>query len=131
MRLRVHASILLVSVGTVPASAGPAGQLDPAHVSFFEKRVRPVLVNRCYQCHSAGKKIKGGLRLDHKEGVIRGGDSGPAIVPGNPEKSLLITAIQHTDDDLKMPEKEKLPEQEIAALGLPRKNRIDHMRFFF
>jgi len=116
MRLRVHASILLVSVGTVPASAGPAGQLDPAHVSFFEKRVRPVLVNRCYQCHSAGKKIKGGLRLDHKEGVIRGGDSGPAIVPGNPKRSLLITAIQHTDEDLKMPEKEKLPEQEIAAL---------------
>ena len=116
MRLRVHASILLVSVGTVPASAGPAGQLDPAHVSFFEKRVRPVLVNRCYQCHSAGKKIKGGLRLDHREGVVRGGDSGPVIVPGNPEKSLLITAIRHTDDDLKMPKKEKLPEQEIAAL---------------
>ena len=115
MRLRVHASILLVSVGTVPASAAPAGQLDPAHISFFEKRVRPLLVNRCYECHSAGKKIKGGLRLDHKEGVIRGGDSGPAIVPGNPEKSLLITAIRHTDDDLKMPKK-KLPEQEIAAL---------------
>ena len=116
MRLRVHASILLVSVGTVPASAEPAGQLDPAHVSFFEKRVRPVLVNRCYECHSAGKKIKGGLRLDHREGLIRGGDSGPAIVPGNPEKSLLITTIRHIDDDLKMPEKEKLPEQEIATL---------------
>jgi hypothetical protein len=116
MRLRVHASILLVSVGTVPASTAPAEQLDPAHLSFFEKRVRPLLVNRCYECHSAGKKIKGGLRLDHKESLIRGGDSGPAIVPGNPEKSLLITTIRHIDDDLKMPEKEKLPEQEIATL---------------
>ena len=114
MRLSLCASLLLVSMAAL--SAAPEQKLDPKALSFFEKRVRPVLVNHCYQCHSADKKIKGGLRLDTKDGVLRGGDSGPAIVPGKPAKSLLITAIRHTDDDLKMPEKKKLPAREIADL---------------
>ena len=119
---------LVLMAGSSMAQTEP---LDPAQLSFFEKRIRPVLVNRCYECHSAGEKIKGGLRLDHREGLILGGDSGPALVPGQPEKSLLITAIRHTDDDLKMPSREKLPPQEIAALtkwvsmGAPDP-RVDH-----
>src|SRR5688500_589244 len=83
---------------------------------FFEKKVRPLLAERCLDCHSAEKKIKGGLRLDTREGWSAGGDSGPAIVPGDPEKSLLITAVRYTDRDLQMPEKRKLPDAEIATL---------------
>jgi len=83
-------------------------------MDFFEKKVRPLLVQRCLDCHSQEKKVKGGLRLDTKEGWVIGGDSGPAIVPGEPDKSLFITAIRYTDLDLQMPEKQKLPDAEIA-----------------
>ena len=85
---------------------------------FFEKRVRPVLVDNCYKCHSAGsEKIKGGLLLDTKQGVLKGGDTGPAIVPGDPENSLLIKAVRYTDADLKMPPKDKrLADNQIADL---------------
>jgi hypothetical protein len=85
-------------------------------LAFFEKKVRPLLAERCLDCHSETKKIKGGLRLDLREGWVKGGDSGPAIVPGDPDKSLFITAIRYTDRDLQMPEKRKLPDEEIAIL---------------
>ncbi|MEI9896513.1 MAG: c-type cytochrome domain-containing protein [Chthoniobacter sp.] len=95
-------------------------------LEFFEKKVRPLLTERCYECHSPDKKVKGGLRLDLREGWVKGGDTGPAIVPGDPEKSLLVTAIRYKDRDLQMPEKRKLPDDEIAILeqwikvGAPR-----------
>ncbi len=85
-------------------------------IDFFEKKVRPLLAERCLDCHSAEKKVKGGLRLDTREGWATGGDSGAAIVPGDPDKSLFITAIRYTDRDLQMPEKKKLPAAEIAVL---------------
>jgi hypothetical protein len=86
-------------------------------VEFFEKRVRPILVERCYECHSTtGKKIKGGLRLDSREGWANGGDSGPAIAPGDPEESLLIQAVRWLDQETQMPPKNKLPQAEIDAL---------------
>jgi uncharacterized protein DUF1553/uncharacterized protein DUF1549/cytochrome c len=90
---------------------------DPG-IEFFETKIRPLLVERCYECHSArAEKLKGGLFLDSKEGVLKGGDSGPAIVPGNPEKSLLIKAVRYTNDDLQMPPKnKKLPDEQIADL---------------
>jgi hypothetical protein len=74
-------------------------------MDFFEKRIRPVLSDRCYKCHS-GDKVKAELSLDSREGLLRGGESGPAVVPGDPEKSLLIHAIRHGDDDLDMPPKQ-------------------------
>jgi len=83
---------------------------------FFEKKVRPLLAERCYECHSPDKKVKGGLRLDNRDGWVKGGDNGPAIVPGDPEKSLLITAVRYKDRDLQMPEKRKMPDEEIAIL---------------
>src|SRR6266511_4674452 len=68
---------------------------------FFENRIRPVLVEHCYKCHSAtSEKVEGGLLLDTREGVLKGGDTGPAIVAGDPEKSLLIKAVRPTDKDL-------------------------------
>jgi hypothetical protein len=66
-----------------------------AHVEFFEQKIRPVLVEHCYKCHSAeSEKLKGGLRLDSREGMLKGGETGPAIVPGAPDRSLLYGRIQ-------------------------------------
>ena len=81
----------------VVAAADAASSLE-----FFEKRIRPVLVAECYECH-AGAKQKGGLRLDHREALRKGGDTGPAIVPGHPDQSLLLRALSHADPELKMP----------------------------
>ncbi|HEX7896512.1 MAG TPA: DUF1549 domain-containing protein, partial [Planctomycetota bacterium] len=87
---------------------------DPLEI--FEKTVRPVLVERCYSCHSAGaEKLKAHLLLDTREGLLKGGDLGPSIVPGDPDRSLLIKALRWTDDDLQMPPKKKLPPEVIAA----------------
>jgi cytochrome c553 len=89
-------------------------------LEFFEKKVRPALVEHCGACHSAGaaakNKLKGGLRLDSREAMLAGGDSGPALVPGKPGESLLIKSLSHTDD-LKMPPKGKLPAAVIADLA--------------
>jgi len=83
---------------------------------FFEKRIRPVLADRCYECHSAGaKKLKADLRLDTREGMLKGGESArPAVVPGDASRSQLIRAIQWTDDSLRMPPKKKLSAQQVA-----------------
>ena len=74
------------------AAPGPAPPSDPAAVAFFESAVRPILVERCHGCHGSAK-AKAGLRLDSRAGVLAGGESGPAIVPGAPRESLLIDAI--------------------------------------
>ena len=84
--------------------------------AFFEKTIRPLLTERCVECHGSQTKIKGGLRLDSREGWATGGDSGPAIIPGQPDQSLLIKAIRYHDRDLQMPESRKLPDHEISAL---------------
>jgi hypothetical protein len=84
-------------------------------LAFFEKKIRPILVGQCYQCHSEeAKKDKGGLLLDTRQGIRAGGDNGPAVVPGSPTKSLLIKAIKQTDATLKMPPKSKLSDDVVA-----------------
>ncbi len=89
----------------------------PEAVAYFESKVRPILVERCYQCHSAGaEKLRGNLSLDTKAGWQKGGDIGPAIEPGDPDGSLLVQAIRYNDPVLKMPPKGKLPDDEIAIL---------------
>src|SRR5262249_11746740 len=93
----------------------PTKPLTPDQVTFFEKNIRPVLATKCYSCHSAeAKSLKGGLRLDTREGLRQGGNSGPILVGGNPKKSLLIKAMRHEEKDLQMPPKEKLPDTVIA-----------------
>ncbi len=95
-------------------TAVAATPLPPEQADFFEKKIRPVLASECYECHDA-KKQKGGLRLDYRDGWKKGGDSGDAITPGEPAKSLLIKSIRHEDPDLKMPEKRpKLSDAVIA-----------------
>jgi hypothetical protein len=108
-------AVAVVLLGTATqAQQQAAPPLSAEQVEFFEKKIRPIFVERCYKCHSAAsEKVKGGLLLDTKEGLLKGGDSGPAIVPGDPEKSILIKAIRQTDE-LRMPVKEKLPEDQIA-----------------
>jgi mono/diheme cytochrome c family protein len=82
---------------------------------FFESRIRPLLVERCVECHGA-KKQKGGLRLDSRAAWQKGGDSGAVIAPGDPESSLLITAVRYANKDLQMPPKRQLTTEQIAAL---------------
>ncbi len=91
---------------------------DAAGVEFFEKKIRPLFVDQCYKCHSQqSEKIKGGLLLDSKESVLKGGDTGPAIIPGEVEKSLLIKAVRYGDENLQMPPKgKKLSAEQIADL---------------
>lgn len=102
--------------GAVLASASPAAAADPAGLEFFEKKVRPLLVDKCYDCHSAEHKIKGGLRLDTRAGWEAGGDSGPSIKPHEPGASLFMTAVNYTSRDLKMPPKQKLSDDEVGIL---------------
>jgi hypothetical protein len=83
---------------------------------FFESKVRPVLIKRCYDCHSTEKKTKGGLALDTRAGWQHGGDNGPAIIPGDLTKSLVIKAVRYLDKDFAMPPKSRLPADEVAIL---------------
>jgi mono/diheme cytochrome c family protein len=90
---------------------------SPEALEFFEKRIRPIFVEHCYECHRAGsKKDNGSLLLDSRQGLLKGGDSGPAIIVGDAEKSLLLVAVRQTDKDLRMPPGKKLTEAQIADL---------------
>ena len=98
-----------------PGPAATEVGITPEQERFFEAKIRPVLVTQCGKCHaSTAEKLRAGLRLDSREGVRLGGDSGPAIVPGRPDESLLITAIRYGDEDLRMPPKGKLPDAVVA-----------------
>src|SRR6266542_3615704 len=108
---------LLAGWLAVPSARGAEPQPDAEQLAFFEKRIRPVLVNECYGCHATtAEKIRGGLTLDTRDGIRKGGDTGPAIVPGDVKKSLLLKALKQTDDDLKMPPKKKLADDVIADI---------------
>ena len=108
---------LIVLVTSFTAFAA-FGDITPEGAEFFEKRIAPILKENCFKCHShSADKIKGGLVLDSADGAFTGGDTGPAVVPGDLGKSLLITAISYKDDDLQMPPKgKKLADEQIAAL---------------
>ncbi len=137
-RLMFPARLLLVSLliglpvssrGQVPAAA-ETETLSPSELQFFETKIRPVLVEHCYSCHSSeGNSIRGGLTVDSRQGLLGGGQSGPAVVPHEPEDSLLWTAMNHLD--FEMPPKRKLPAEIIAdfrkwiEMGAPDPRRVD------
>jgi hypothetical protein len=100
-----------------PQKAAPQDESpqDAAGVEFFEKKIRPLLVERCFECHG-GDHHKGGLSLVSRKRALAGGDSGEAITPGEPKESLLIEAISYDPDGYQMPPKGKLPQGEIALL---------------
>src|SRR4051812_36800292 len=112
--------IALSCLGLVVAAnvAAAAGTITPSQTQFFETKIRPIFAENCYSCHSPSKgKIKGGLELDWKGGWEKGGESGRAILPGDPDASLLIKAVRYNDPDLKMPPKgRKLSESQISDL---------------
>ena len=81
----------------------PLNLLANEGIEFFEAKVRPVLVEHCYECHNSSGKAKAKLALDYKGGVLKGGSEGPAIAPGKPEESLLLKTIRHEFEDLRMP----------------------------
>jgi hypothetical protein len=125
--LSIAAVLLAASVGAAepatesgsdtPAVANNPAAHSPAEIEFFEKKIRPLLHTHCYECHSASaKNLKGSLRVDHLEALLAGGDSGPAIVPGKPEESLLIDSVRYGEDSYQMPPKGKLAAGEIALL---------------
>jgi mono/diheme cytochrome c family protein len=110
---RIIAGLLLVAAFARPAST--ADRPDPAALKFFEQRVRPVLANRCFECHGPQKQ-KNGLRLDSLAALLKGGDSGPALKPGKPDESLLLHVLRD-GKPVQMPPKSRLPNQEIADLA--------------
>jgi hypothetical protein len=117
---RSHLLVVLAVLGSprpVPAADSPAAGTT-AGVDFFEAKIRPVLVEHCYKCHSAeAGRSKGNLLLDSREKIRAGGDRGPAVVPGDPDASLLLDAVSHSDPDLKMPpNRERLAESVIADI---------------
>jgi hypothetical protein len=126
------ASLLLLAPTALTVALGPAAddeamneqmtdlgtdgpkQLSQQQINFFETKIRPVLVTHCYGCHAAdAKRVRGNLLLDTNEGMLKGGDFGPAVVPGEPDDSLLIRAMRFNDPDLEMPPKGKLPDDVI------------------
>ena len=108
------AFLLLIGAASAFEAHLCAAEPDAAALEFFEKKIRPIFVTHCSECH--GKKKHGGLLLDSREGWMTGGDSGAAIIPGDLEKSILIKAVRWTDKDLRMPPKQKLSDAEIADL---------------
>jgi hypothetical protein len=114
-RLPFLCVLSLAAIIPMTARAADPAQPSAAQVEFFEQKIRPALIEHCYKCHSA-EKVKGGLQVDGRDQMRKGGDTGPAVVPGDPDKSLLLKAVRYTDPDLKMPPKGKLPDTVIADL---------------
>src|SRR5262245_34870231 len=122
-RLVMSSALLLAAWAATSPSLRAQPRTDPApakeeakkesaptqdQINFFEKSIRPVLSRECFSCHSAtAEKVRGGLKLDTREALRKGGETGPAIVPGDPKTSLLIRAIKHDEDVHKMPPKKK------------------------
>src|SRR5262249_42391732 len=94
--------------GGLLAGLGAADEPTPAGAEAFQKNVRPLLAANCPPCHSAATKHRGNLFLDSRAAVLKGGDTGPALVPGDPDRSLLVKAIGYKDADLRMPPRSKL-----------------------
>jgi len=129
-RALLSLSLSLAAVGPALAALDSAdAKPTPAQLDFFEKKIRPVLSEKCYSCHSEKPdKVKGGLVLDTREGIRRGGDSGAAVIPGNLKDSILIQAIHYTNKDFAMPPEKKggkLPDavikdfEEWVKMGAP------------
>src|SRR5262245_55717315 len=112
-RLRLALNTWVLSATLLAAGIASAEEPSREQVEFFEKKIRPVLVAQCYKCHSSqSTKLRAGLLVDTREGLRKGGDSGPAVVPGDPEASRLLKALRY--EDLEMPPGGKLAGSVIA-----------------
>lgn len=115
-----HLPFFILLLSALVVTSASQADSSPDQLAFFESKVRPVLVNHCYGCHSADAqtkgKLKAGLFADSREGLLAGGESGPALVPGKPEESLLLKVLNHEVKGAEMPPKGKLSPQIIADL---------------
>jgi hypothetical protein len=117
MKLCRHFYVWVCLLLVVPTAPCADPKLPDAAAEFFEKKIRPVLVEHCHACHSAkAEKLKGELLLDSRAGLLKGGENGPVVVPGEPEKSRLIIAVRYKNVDLQMPKRGKLPDAVLADL---------------
>lgn len=135
MQVPFYNTLLVIALASHAALSLPAAEESPpvfsaSDIEFFEKEVRPILANRCYECHSGrSAKPKGGLRVDSRAALLSGGDTGPAIVPGDVRQSLLVDAINY-GETYQMPPKSRLPAEEVATLtkwvakGAPWPNEV-------
>jgi hypothetical protein len=119
MNLRLSITLVLAAGALLPVRSIRAADAPQSseNIEFFEKKIRPLLANNCYNCHSANTNAKGGLRVDDRNGILLGGDDGAVIVLGHPEESRLIKAVSYTDPKLKMPPKGQLSPDQVADLA--------------
>jgi cytochrome c553 len=112
-RPRILAPLALLAFATAASADGP----DAEKVAFFEKKVRPILADHCYHCHSADTKPAGFLRVDDRQGLLAGGNTGPAVVPGEPGKGTLIARVTQKNEKKRMPlEGQPLSDEQVATL---------------
>ena len=113
--LRTALAALIPAALATSHASGQEPAPSAEAVRFFEARIRPVLADQCFKCHGPEKQ-KAGLRLDSRSAMLGGGDSGPAVVPGQPEESLLVEALRYEADGLQMPPSKKLPDEQVDDL---------------
>ena len=108
--------VLFLSLPLVVLLAATVAQgADTA--ALFDEKVKPLLAHHCYDCHSEkSKELKGNLKLDSLDGIMKGGDNGPAVVPGDVENSFLLRAIRYQEADYQMPPSGRLSDEEIAGI---------------
>ncbi|MEY3174771.1 MAG: hypothetical protein RLZZ436_2685 [Planctomycetota bacterium] len=117
MKTRRLLCVLLLCIAAIPCPALRAQESAAEKTFFFESKIRPLLVEHCYECHSQqSNSIKGGLSLDTRQAVAAGGDSGKVLIPGKPEESLLLQSVRYDNPDLQMPPKGRLADSQIADL---------------
>ena len=118
--MKMEADAMAAKPAAAKAEAKAPEKVDPAGLEFFEKNIRPIFSEHCYKCHSAAEGAsKGGLIMDSRAALLAGGDQGPAVVPGNLKKSLLLVAVHQEDPELSMPPRKsgpKLSDAKIATL---------------
>ena len=116
MRLKYPSSFAFLAILNVSLSMS-ASDLDPESLEYFESKIRPLLAENCYKCHSVdSERIKGGFLIDSKPGILKGGESGPAIIPGDAKNSRLIQMVERHPDFEAMPPKSSLSQSEINSL---------------
>ena len=110
----MRCGILSIAMLLVASSAGASDEaVERQRLDFFDAKIRPVLIKHCYECHATdSKKLRGGLLVDSRQGLLKGGESGSALVPGDPKESLVISALKY--DGFEMPPKGKLSPKVIA-----------------
>jgi len=117
LSLRAVAFIPALIVASTLAKAEPPAAAEPGKIEFFERKIRPIFANHCFACHSAETNSKGGLRVDDRNGLLTGGNTGPAIVPGQPDKSNVLKRVADKNEKKRMPiEGKHLTEEQVADL---------------